>query len=181
MNRFAGASRSPASQSSPMSHVCVQYRCPWWLVPGLKLLRVRRANGRTPRNQHRGPSGLSVPPVSLASRHASRFWSNHAGGEEPRRAFTTAFGALGRPRSARRQNLSVATAFAVLSARWTQRAASQKTDEPSRYLGLPSLGYQRWIMTSEELVLRHLVASLHQTDRWPTPSGSFFHCKKGIA
>ena len=39
-----------------------------------------------------------------------------------------------------------------------------KTDDGSGYLGLPALGYRRWIMTPEALVLPHLVASLLK--RW---------------
>jgi ribosomal protein L37AE/L43A/transposase-like protein len=39
-----------------------------------------------------------------------------------------------------------------------------KTDDWSGYLGLPALGYRRWIMTPEALVLPHLVASLLK--RW---------------
>jgi transposase-like protein len=44
------------------------------------------------------------------------------------------------------------------------KGSAVKTDDWSGYLSLPSLGYQRWIMTSAELVLPHLVASLLK--RW---------------
>jgi hypothetical protein len=44
------------------------------------------------------------------------------------------------------------------------KGSAVKTDDGSGYLSLPSLGYQRWIMTSAALVLPHLVASLLK--RW---------------